>query len=71
VHADHDTFVRCAALVRYPLVVVRYCYAGVVRRYPQENLFVCVSARSGKVVASAYPSAVLSVANKLRSLLPF
>jgi len=70
-HADHYTFVRGAALVRYPLVVVRYRYSGVARRYAEERLFVSVSARSGKVVSCAHPSALLSVANKLRSLLPF
>jgi hypothetical protein len=70
-HADHYTFVRSAALVRYPLVVVRYRYSGVARRYPEEKLFVSVSAHSGKVVSCAHPSALLSVANKLRSMLPF
>ncbi len=55
----------------YPLYYARYTYSGEARRRPGEELFVAISARTGQVVAATYPSAVRSVAAKVRRLLSF
>ena len=65
--ADYFTF----AFVRYPLVVVRYAYAGEGTRRTGETYHVVVSGRTGKVVGAYHPSAARAVAAKVRRLLSF
>jgi len=71
IYAKYTPELRAAALVLYPLYYARYRYSGEARRHAQEDLFVAVSGRTGAVVSAKHPSAVRSVAAKVRRLLSF
>lgn len=59
--------VRSAQLVHYPLWVLRYRYSGEARKdAAPEECHVAVSARTGKIVSSHHPSALRSVAEKVK-----
>ena len=73
-HAIYETFepkIEGASFCLYPIYFARYAYEGEARRHPGESLFVAVSGRTGQVVAAKHPSAVRSVAAKVRRLLSF
>jgi hypothetical protein len=68
-YAKYEPRVRSAALIHYPLHVVRYQYEGHARRRAGEVFHVVVSGRSGKIVGSRHPSAVRALARKFRQLI--
>lgn len=67
----YEPTVQSVLFCRYPVYYARYEYAGVARRTPGEEFFVCVSARTGKTVSSHHPSMVRAAAEKFRKLLTF
>jgi hypothetical protein len=71
IYAKYEPKIRAVGLCLYPLYYARYTYNGEARRHPGEELFIAVSGKTGQVVAARYPSAVRSVAAKVRRLLSF
>jgi hypothetical protein len=71
IYAKYEPRVTSVTFVLYPLYFARYRYEGEARRHPGESMFVAVSGRTGKLVASRQPSAVRAVAGKVRRLLSF
>ena len=71
IYAKYEPKVESAVFCLYPLYYARYTYNGEARRHAGEELFVAVSGKTGAVVAAKYPSAVRSVAAKVRRLLSF
>jgi hypothetical protein len=63
-----DARVRSAALCHYPLMIIRYRYAGeATADAAPEECHVAVSGRTGKIVSDKHPSALRSVASKIKS----
>jgi hypothetical protein len=69
IHAMPTPEVRGAAFVLYPLYFARYRRSPEQRPYAAGDPFVMVSARNGAVAAAKHPSAVWSIAAKVRRLL--
>lgn len=69
IYAKYEPKVNAAQFVYYPLYYARYQYNGEARRHAGEEMFVAVSGKTGAVVAAKYPSAVRSMAAKLRRVL--
>jgi hypothetical protein len=66
-YSKFDAHVRAAQLVHYPLWVLRYRYSGEARKdAAPEECHVAVSARTGKIVSAHHPSALRSVAEKVK-----
>jgi hypothetical protein len=65
----YEPKVQTASFGLYPIYFARYAYSGEGSRHPGEDLFVAVSGTTGQVVAARHPSAVRSVAAKVRRLL--
>ena len=64
-----ETDVRSIALVHYPLMIVRYRYAGEAKAdLAPEDCHVAVSGRTGKIVSQKHPSALRSIGSKLKKL---
>jgi hypothetical protein len=68
-YAKYEPVIRSTTFCHYPVFYVRYQYEGEARRHPGENLFVVVSARTGKPIAARHPSAMRAAAAKFRRLL--
>jgi hypothetical protein len=61
--------VRSVAFVQYPLMVVRYTYAGEAKADAAPELcHVAVSGRTGKIVSAHHPSTFRALGSKLRRL---
>lgn len=71
IYAKYEPKIRAVGFCLYPLYYARYTYNGEARRHPGEELFITISGKTGQVVAAKYPSAVRSVAAKVRRLLSF
>ncbi len=64
-----ETDVRSVALVHYPLMIVRYRYAGEAKAdLAPEDCHVALSGRTGKVVAEKHPSAWRSIGTRIKKL---
>ena len=62
-----ETEVRSVALVHYPLMIVRYRYAGEAKAgVAPENCHVAVSGRTGKIVSEKHPSALRALGSKIK-----
>jgi hypothetical protein len=55
-------------LLYYPLFLATYRYADSARHHAEEEFFVLLDGRTGKIVASKHPSAARALATKLRRL---
>jgi hypothetical protein len=65
--SKYDTRVRGATLCQYPIWVQRYRYRGEASDgLATDECHIAVSARSGKVVSARHPSAMRSVAAKIK-----
>jgi hypothetical protein len=76
IYADYRPEVRSAACCHAPLHIVRYTYRGhAAKRHSAkhggETFWVTVCGRTGDVVGGHHPSAVRSVARKIRKWLTF
>jgi hypothetical protein len=61
--------VRSVAFVQYPLMIVRYTYAGEAKADAAPELcHVAVSGRTGKIVSAHHPSTLRALGSKLRRL---
>lgn len=69
--SSYEPTIRSATLIHYPLHVTCYRYDGHARTAPGERYWILSSGRTGKIVGSRHPSAVRSVARKLRNLVSF
>jgi hypothetical protein len=71
IYAKYEPLIRSATFCYYPVHYARYHYEGEARRHPGEELFVVISARTGKPISARHPSAVRAAAAKFRRLLTF
>ncbi|UJR79888.1 hypothetical protein [Sandaracinus amylolyticus] len=65
-YAKVDVRIRAAALVYYPLYVVRYRYAGEATEGVEGLFHAAISARTGELASAEHPSAIRSIAGKVR-----
>lgn len=64
-----ETDIRSVALVHYPLMIVRYRYAGEARAdLAPEDCHVALSGRTGQLVAEKHPSAWRSIGTRIKKL---
>jgi hypothetical protein len=70
-YAKYEPKIETAEFCLYPVYFARYTYDGEARRHAGEAMFVAVSGTTGQVIAAKHPSAVRSVAAKVRRLLSF
>lgn len=63
-----DVRIKSAALVWYPLYVVRYVYAGEATGGAEHVFHAAISARTGKLASAHHPPALASVASKIKRL---
>lgn len=71
IFASYEHELRAAACCYFPLHVVRYAYEGHAAKHPGEVYWVTVSGLDGNVVGGKHPSAVRSVARKIRKWITF
>lgn len=67
-YAKVEVRIRAAALVYYPLYVVRYRYSGEATQGVEGLFHAAVSARTGELASAEHPPAMRSLAGKLRRL---
>ncbi|AKF07531.1 hypothetical protein [Sandaracinus amylolyticus] len=65
-YAKVDVRIRAAALVYYPLYVVRYRYAGEATGGVEGLFHAAISARTGELASAEHPSALKSLAGRVR-----
>jgi hypothetical protein len=71
IYPKYEPKIEGASFVLYPVYYAGYAYNGEARRPREESMFVAVCGRTGRTVAARHPSAVRSVAAKVRRFLSF